>query len=72
MNPIGQAIWKRIVKKNQTNATSVGIHHLSYAIYGDIWKHTLEESQTNVTNVALHPQFEDALKDTPWTKIKEM
>ena len=72
MNPIGQAIWKRIVKKNQTNATSVGIHHLSYAIYGDIWKHTLEKSQTYVTNVALHPQFEETFENPQWRKVKQM
>ena len=38
------------VEKSRTNATNVTLHHLIYAILGDIWKRTLETNQTNASN----------------------
>ena len=45
---ISTAIWKHIVEKSQTNATSVTLHPLMQALWGHIWKHTVKKIQTNV------------------------
>ena len=40
-------IWKRIVEKSQTSATSVTMHPLGQTILRGIWRHTAGKSQTN-------------------------
>ena len=48
--------WERQrAEKNQTNATTVRMHHITQAIWGSIWKYTVEKRQINATSVTLHP-----------------
>ena len=54
---MGQAIlghiWKYIVEKSQTNATSVIMHPLGKVIWGHIRKYIVKKSQTNATSVII-------------------
>ena len=47
--------WKLTMENIQINVTSVNIHLLMQAIWGNIWKRTVEKRQTNATNVTMHP-----------------
>ena len=46
------------------DVTSVALHSLRQAIWGDIWKHTVEKSRINVNSVAFHP-----LRQAIWRDI---